>query len=234
MPDRIYFAVPGPYTIGDEFDNYIDAVRHARSTIVPLSWGGWTRAFVDERRVTEHADGKTDEIGERTEIFRTETYYVAVGWAAPTNPWPIPHEIVFRCVAETALDALDSYSRAEGFAPYSATEMLEEVTFWDDPLPRDTQGGVKPRASRIASAPFTNTEIVAYPASVNMPADPPPDRTVFVGLKVIVPGGDNRTPEAIQNAIMGAIETWSDLPTLATLRISPLGTDPISADATEV
>ena len=50
--------------------------------------------------------------------------------------------------ADSLLGALDAYSEQEDFAPYSATEMAEQVCEW---------------ANGVATAPFTNMEILAFP-----------------------------------------------------------------------
>lgn len=67
--------------------------------------------------------------------------------------FPVPGTALMTVDAPDALAALDAYSVREGFAPYSATEMRDEVSWWGDPL--------GPYAL-MASAPFTNTEIMAY------------------------------------------------------------------------
>lgn len=67
---RTYWAVPEFYTIGKEFETAAAALDYARSRIVPLDCGGFSRAWVDRRWVVERDDGtKVDEIIERTEVF---------------------------------------------------------------------------------------------------------------------------------------------------------------------
>lgn len=64
---------------------------------------------------------------------------------------PVPGVLLATVEAEDAVAALDRYSEAEGFAPYSSTEMAEEVSVWNE-------------ERTVASAPFTNLEVVAFAA----------------------------------------------------------------------
>ena len=76
----------------------------------------------------------------------TTTYHVSEIYGTGEH-FPVPGPAMFTVETDSPLAALDAYSEREGFAPYSATEMLDDVTQW---------------TPEIASAPFTNTEIMAY------------------------------------------------------------------------
>lgn len=74
VTSRIYFAVPGHYTIGEAFDTWADATTAATATIRPLGLAQWndgqerfSRAFVDIRQ----ADASGDRSLRRFEILRT-------------------------------------------------------------------------------------------------------------------------------------------------------------------
>lgn len=83
---RAYYAVPGHYDIGTEFEDGLDglkaAVAYARSTIKRFDYFGgedaggtttYSRAFVDEREVVKWADETTvDRMVRRVEVFLTD------------------------------------------------------------------------------------------------------------------------------------------------------------------
>ena len=65
---RIYFAVPGHYTIGPEFDTFAAAEAHAKAKIRHITGCGddaFTRAFVDVRE----QDATGDRSVHRVEVF---------------------------------------------------------------------------------------------------------------------------------------------------------------------
>lgn len=83
---RIYYAVPGHYGIGPEFEatpeGHKAAIAYARSTIKRFDYFGgegrggtttYSRAFVDKRWVVKWADGSgVDRSVDRVEIFLTD------------------------------------------------------------------------------------------------------------------------------------------------------------------
>ena len=75
--ERVYYAVPGNYTSGEDFGlNLEAAVAAAQASIVRFEYPGqkpdhtFSRAFVDRREFVRWADGNaTDRLVERVEIF---------------------------------------------------------------------------------------------------------------------------------------------------------------------
>ena len=66
QPDRMYFAVPDHYTIGQTFDTYAEALEAALASIKPFDGiPGSSRAFIDIRKVN---DG-SDRVHDRIEVF---------------------------------------------------------------------------------------------------------------------------------------------------------------------
>jgi hypothetical protein len=70
---KTYYVVPGQYTV--DFENKEDetfgaALNRALGTIKPFDFGGYSRAFVDER-VVEARDGggSYDDVRRRWEVF---------------------------------------------------------------------------------------------------------------------------------------------------------------------
>ena len=75
--------------------------------------------------------------------------------------FPVPGPAIWTGRAEDACDALNRYSVAQGFSPYGDPEDTPEP-----PEGVDADGRIIPTVwnadGTIASAPFTNTELVAY------------------------------------------------------------------------
>lgn len=70
METRVYFVVPQPYTIGDEFPTWEEAVTAARSTIIPFNEiPGVSRAFAEIRVHRGTETGSVDEGVYREEVF---------------------------------------------------------------------------------------------------------------------------------------------------------------------
>jgi hypothetical protein len=73
--------------------------------------------------------------------------------AGDGDEFPIPGEVMFTVEADNGIAALNAYCDREGFAAYSLLNADEPdaiiPTAWRDDL-------------TIVSAPFTNTEIMAY------------------------------------------------------------------------
>jgi len=93
---------------------------------------------------------------------RRRTFYVSEVFGAGED-FPFPGRLLFTVEATDPVDALNAYCDREGFAPYSSAY--------------DERGGILPNlppdaivpyrwTADIASAPFTNTEIMAYTEEV--------------------------------------------------------------------
>ena len=66
VADRIYFAVPGHYTIGEEFETWAEAERFARERIRQIDGTcSMTREFVDVRVESQEGDRPVH----RVEVF---------------------------------------------------------------------------------------------------------------------------------------------------------------------
>lgn len=67
---NVRYAVPGHYTTGPEFASFDEAVAHARTTIIKFDGiDGYSRAFVDLRRVIGIEHGSSDAVLIRWEVF---------------------------------------------------------------------------------------------------------------------------------------------------------------------
>jgi len=80
------------------------------------------------------------------------TYYVTEIYGVGEK-YPIPGGLLLTVEADNAIDALNAYSDREGFAPYAPVGSTDPDAIiphvWND-------------EGSIASAPFTNYEIVAF------------------------------------------------------------------------